>query len=321
MKKAIVTGGAGFIGSHLVDKLLSTGWHVTVIENFDPYYDREIKKHNLIHHDLNPNLEIIELDITNQVELIGKINGNYDILIHLAAKAGVRPSINNPLAYQLVNLIGTQNLLELSKKLNIKQFVFASSSSVYGVNPNVPWSEEDHVLQPISPYASSKISAELLGHVYSKLYNIRFIGLRLFTVYGPRQRPDLAIHKFANKIMNGETIPVYGDGSTQRDYTYVGDIVSGILAATRYNKSKYEIINLGNHRTITLKYMIEVIEKSFDKKAIIDRQPMQPGDVEKTFADISKAKRLLGYQPKTNFEAGINAFRDWFLDIQSLVVK
>ncbi|MEL6924386.1 MAG: GDP-mannose 4,6-dehydratase, partial [Bacteroidota bacterium] len=195
---------------------------------------------------------------------------------------------------------------------SIKQFVFASSSSVYGVNPNVPWSEEDHVLQPISPYASSKISGELLGHVYSKLYGIRFIALRFFTVYGPRQRPDLAIHKFAKKIMAGTPIPVFGNGSTRRDYTFIDDIVSGILSAIIYQGSDYEIINLGNHRTITLSEMIATIEKVFGKKAIINRMPMQPGDVPKTFADISKAQQLLGYRPGTSFEEGIEAFKRWF---------
>jgi UDP-glucuronate 4-epimerase len=212
--------------------------------------------------------------------------------------------------------LGTQNLLELSKKLEIKQFVFASSSSVYGVNPEVPWSEDDYVLQPISPYASSKISGELLGHVYSKLYGIRFIGLRFFTVCGPRQRPDLAIHKFAKKIMSGEEIPVFGDGTTRRDYTYVKDTVAGIISAMSYEDSPYEIINLGNNRTITLTEMIETIENSFGKKAIINRLPMQPGDVPKTFANITKAQKLLNYNPTTPFETGIDLFRDWFLETQ-----
>ena len=318
-KKAIVTGGAGFIGSHLVEKLLRNNWQVTVIDNFDPYYDIEFKKNNIKDAMTNPDFRLIEMDIRNYTQLREEITGTYDVLIHLAAKAGVRPSIKQPMLYQAVNVIGTQNLLELSRQLEIKQFVFGSSSSVYGINPNVPWSEEDYVLQPISPYASSKISAELLGHVYSKLYNIRFVGLRFFTVFGPRQRPDLAIHKFAKKILDSEPIPVFGDGSTQRDYTFVEDIVAGILAAVEYDKSPYEIINLGNNRTVSLSEMIATIEDSFGQKAIINRLPMQAGDVPRTFANISKAQELLGYNPTTNFEEGIEKFKDWFFKVHSLI--
>lgn len=311
-KRAIVTGGAGFIGSHLVEKLLHKNWNVTIIDNFDPFYDKDIKQKNIesfIHH---PELVFLEADIRDFDSLKENLTGAYDVIIHLAAKAGVRPSIESPTLYQSVNVMGTQNLLEISKLLKIKQFVFASSSSVYGVNPNVPWSEDDFVLKPISPYASTKISGELLGHVYSELYGIRFIALRLFTVFGPRQRPDLAIHKFARKILDNEPIPVFGDGNTRRDYTFVADIVSGIMAATEYDKTNYEIINLGNNRTITLSHMIETIEKVFGKKAIIDRLPMQPGDVPKTYANVEKAQRLLGYEPSISFEAGIEKFKEWY---------
>jgi len=289
-KKAIVTGGAGFIGSHLVDGLVAAGWHVTVVDNFDPFYEESIKRTNVASYIDHPNTRLVEVDIRDYAALEEALTDKYDAIVHLAAKAGVRPSILDPVLYQSVNVLGTQNLLELSKKLEIKQFVFASSSSVYGVNPEVPWSEDDYVLQPISPYASSKISGELLGHVYSKLYGIRFIGLRFFTVCGPRQRPDLAIHKFAKKIMNGVEIPVFGDGTTRRDYTYVKDTVAGIMSA--------------------------MIENSFGKKAIINRLPMQPGDVPKTFANISKAQKLLNYNPTTPFETGIDLFRDWFLETQ-----
>jgi len=311
-RKAIVTGGAGFIGSHVVKALLADNWKVTVIDNFDPFYDLSIKRNNISKFTNNPDFDLLEIDITDYNRLEKNLTEEYEVIIHLASKAGVRPSINNPVEYQMVNVIGTQNMLEISRKLGIKQFINASSSSVYGVNPNVPWSEEDHVLQPISPYASSKISGELLGHVYSKLYGIRFIALRFFTVYGPGQRPDLAIHKFAKKIMSGTPIPVFGDGSTRRDYTYIEDIVSGILSAIFYQESDYEIINLGNSRTVSLSEMIETIEKVFGKKAIINRLPMQAGDVPKTFADISKAQRLLNYRPSTSFEKGIEKFKMWF---------
>lgn len=314
-KRAIVTGGAGFIGSHLVEKLLQSNWQVTIIDNFDPFYDRAIKEKNIESFFKHPDLVFLEADIRDFDTLKANLSGKYDVIIHLAAKAGVRPSIESPTLYQTVNVMGTQNLLEISKLLKIKQFVFASSSSVYGVNPNVPWSEDDFVLKPISPYASTKISGELLGHVYSELYGIRFIALRLFTVFGPRQRPDLAIHKFAHKILENEAIPVFGDGSTRRDYTYVADIVSGIMAAAEYDKSNYEIINLGNNRTITLSHMIETIERVFNKKAIINRLPMQPGDVPKTYANINKAQQLLNYHPGTTFEEGIEKFKAWYYSL------
>jgi UDP-glucuronate 4-epimerase len=236
----------------------------------------------------------------------------FDVVLHLAAKAGVRPSIQDPVGYQRANVLATQNLLEFAREQEIKQFVFASSSSVYGVNPNVPWREDDAVLQPISPYASTKVSCELLGHVYSHLYGIRFLGLRFFTVYGPRQRPDLAINKFARLIRAGEPIPVFGDGSTRRDYTYVADVVQGILGALHYQDSNYEVINLGNDQTVTLKEMIETIEEVVGKRAVIDRQPNQPGDVPQTWADVSKARELLGYDPKTGFKDGVASFYQWW---------
>ena len=238
-------------------------------------------------------------------------NDPIDAIIHLAAKAGVRPSIEDPVGYQRANVIATQNLLEFAKDNEIKQFVFASSSSVYGVNPNVPWREDDHVLQPISPYASTKVSCELMGHVYSKLYGIRFLGLRFFTVYGPRQRPDLAINKFARLIESGEAIPVFGDGSTRRDYTFIDDIIEGIISSLHYQGSNYELINLGNDQTVTLSEMVETIEGVVGKKAIVDRQPEQPGDVHQTWADISKAKMFLGYESTTTFKQGVEKFVEW----------
>lgn len=310
----LVTGGAGFIGSHVVEKLLAENYRVTVIDNFDPFYNVEIKKKNISSFINHPEVRFYELDIQNEAALYSLLTETYDAIIHLAAKAGVRPSIDNPVAYQEVNVKGTQNLLEFARKKNIKQFVFGSSSSVYGINTNIPWDENEGQLKPISPYASSKISGELLGHVYSYLYGIRFIGLRFFTVFGPRQRPDLAIHSFVKKIMNSEPINIYGDGSTKRDYTYVGDIVDGVFNALQYKDSEFEIINLGNHRTVTLFELIQTIETVFEKKAIIQPMPEQPGDVPVTYANIEKARNLLSYNPKTTLETGLIAFKNWIIN-------
>lgn len=311
MKHALVTGGAGFIGSHLVDKLLAEGWRITVIDNFDPFYEPSIKHQNIGRHLGHESYELLEIDIRDFEGMRSRLSGGYDVIVHLAAKAGVRPSIERPMEYQDVNVRGTQNLLELARQLGVKQFVFASSSSVYGVNPNVPWREDDNVLLPISPYAATKVAGELLGHVYSYLYGIRFVALRFFTVYGPRQRPDLAIHKFARKILRGETIPIYGDGSTSRDYTYVDDIIQGIQAAMDYDGNAYEIINLGNNRTVRLLEMVRTLEEALGLKAQLDFLPPQPGDVPQTWADINKAERLLGFQPSTPFPEGIRRFIKW----------
>ena len=313
--KILLTGCAGFIGSHTLDRLLADGHQVIGVDNFDPFYDRSLKTENIQAHADHPDFELLEADIADS-EAYQKLNflqGNdpIDAIIHLAAKPGVRPSIEDPIGYQLANVIATQNLLEFAKKNDIKQFVFASSSSVYGVNPNVPWSDDDHVLQPISPYASTKVSCELMGHVYSKLYGIRFFGLRFFTVYGPRQRPDLAINKFVRLIDEGEAIPVFGDGSTRRDYTFIDDIIEGIIGSLHFRKSNYEVINLGNDQTITLSQMIGTIEEVLGTKAIIDRQLEQPGDVPQTWADVSKAKKLLGYEPTISFKNGIEQFIRW----------
>jgi UDP-glucuronate 4-epimerase len=238
----------------------------------------------------------------------------------MAAKAGVRPSIEDPKGYEHVNVFGTQLLLDFAKEAGVKQFVFASSSSVYGINENVPWKETETLL-PISPYAMTKLSCEMAGHVSSYLYGIRFIALRFFTVYGPSQRPDLAIHKFVKAIHTGKPIAMYGDGSTSRDYTYVDDIVGGIKAAIYYNQSSFEIINLGNSYAVSLSQLIQSIEDVLGKKAIIDRQPEQPGDVPRTFSDISKAKQLLGYTPKTDLKTGLQRFNEWFLKNQALLLS
>ncbi|MEZ4774713.1 MAG: GDP-mannose 4,6-dehydratase [Bacteroidia bacterium] len=306
---ALVTGGAGFIGSHLVDLLLGKDWEVTVLDNFDPFYDPILKRENISQHLSSPSYTLIEGDIRDQ-ELIDQL-GEFDVIVHLAAKAGVRPSILNPTEYQDVNVKGTQNMLEFARKRQIKQFVFASSSSVYGISPNVPWREADAVLQPISPYASTKVSGELLGHVYSHLYGIRFVGLRFFTVFGPRQRPDLAIHKFAEKMIHKQPIPVFGDGSTRRDYTFVGDIVQGIEKAMHFEDNNYQIFNLANGNPVYLTDMIHFLEEELNVKAIIDRQPEQPGDVPQTVADIHLAEKLLGYKPETSFKEGVKKFSEW----------
>jgi UDP-glucuronate 4-epimerase len=311
VKHALVTGGAGFIGSHLVDSLLDDGWAVTAFDNFDPFYDVAIKEGNVAGHLQRPGYTLIRGDLRDREGMARALDGSYDAVVHLAAKAGVRPSIADPFGYQDVNVAGTQNLLDLARRKGIQQFIFASSSSVYGVNPEVPWREETQALRPISPYASTKVSGELLGHVYSHLYGIRFIGLRFFTVYGPRQRPDLAIHKFARMMMANAPIPMFGDGESRRDYTYIADVVSGVRAALSYEQTRYEVINLGNDRTISLRQMIGELERALGASAHIDRQPEQPGDVPQTWASVDKASRLLGYRPSTSFSEGVDRFVAW----------
>ncbi|MCW5979516.1 MAG: GDP-mannose 4,6-dehydratase [Bryobacteraceae bacterium] len=307
----MITGGAGFIGSHLSERLLSDGWRITIVDNFDPFYDAAVKRRNIEACLRDSRCALAEADIRDLPSLRASLSGGFDVVVHLAAKAGVRPSIQDPIAYQEVNVRGTQNLLELAREWNVAQFVFASSSSVYGVNRDVPWREDSQALFPISPYAATKVSGELLGHVYSHLYGIRFIGLRFFTVYGPRQRPDLAIHKFARAMRAGRPLPFYGNGATSRDYTYIDDIVQGIRAAMDYAATPYEIVNLGNNRTISLAAMVAALENALGLSAALDRQPDQPGDVPLTCADVSKAARLFGYEPKTPFEQGLKIFVDW----------
>jgi UDP-glucuronate 4-epimerase len=313
----LVTGGAGFIGSHVVESLLGQGARVTVVDNFDPFYSRESKERNLGGSPRNARFRLVEADICDSGAM-SAIAAPYDCIIHMAAKAGVRPSILDPGSYQRVNIAGTQNLLELAREWRVPQFVFASSSSVYGVNPKTPWSEDDNVLLPISPYAATKVSGELFGHVYSRLYGVRFIALRFFTVFGPRQRPDLAIRKFADLILAGQPVPVYGDGSSSRDYTYVDDIVAGICAATEYRASSYEVINLGNSQPVALLEMIRAIERALNRKALLDARPEQPGDVPRTYADISKARSLLNYKPAIPFLEGIARFVNWLGSQQNL---
>jgi UDP-glucuronate 4-epimerase len=309
---AFITGAAGFIGSHLADRLLAEGWQVIAFDNFDPFYDLRVKEQNIAPHLQHPAYRLVRGDLRDELAIGEALADRVDVIVHLAARAGVRPSIADPIGYQDVNVRGTQNLLEAARRAGISHFVFASSSSVYGVNPRVPWTEEDHVLLPISPYASTKVSGELLGHVYSHLYGMRFLALRFFTVYGPRQRPDLAIHAFARRIAANQPLPVFGDGSTRRDYTYVDDVIDGVCAAMSYMDSQYEVINLGNNRTVTLSEMIEGLENALGKRAQVERLPEQPGDVPQTWASIEKAHRLLGYSPTTSYTDGVRRFVEWF---------
>jgi UDP-glucuronate 4-epimerase len=307
-KRIFVTGAAGFIGSNLVDSLLKTGFQVMGIDNFDPFYDRTIKEHNLIDALDNNDFIFKEGDIRD-VAFVNKCLYEFNprVIIHLAAKAGVRPSIVNPEEYYSVNLLGTLNLLEGMRKNGIKSMIFASSSSVYGNNTKVPFSETDRVDFPISPYAASKKSGELLCYTYHHLYKLNIFCLRFFTVYGPRQRPDLAICKFTKAIIKGEPILLYGDGSTCRDYTHINDIVQGISSAIT-KVDGYSILNLGESTTISLINLVSIIEKYTNKKAIIQLLPMQEGDVIQTFANITKATRLLNYSPQVDFETGIKNY-------------
>lgn len=313
-KKILITGGAGFIGSHLVESLLGEGgWHITVVDDLNDFYSPEIKRANLVHAKDNPDFVFAEVDI-RACDKLREIfdRGEFDCVVHLAARAGVRPSLREPKLYAETNINGTLNLLELARDFEVKQFVFGSSSSVYGINCKVPFSEDDRVHRPISPYAATKAAGEMLCHTYSHLYDIRTVCLRFFTVYGARQRPDLAIHKFTKLITEGKAIQVFGDGTTRRDYTYIDDIIQGVRAAIDYDGSIHEVFNLGESETTELNRLVELLEENLGRKAEIDRQPMQPGDVPITFADISKARKLLGYDPKTKIDEGIPKFVEWY---------
>jgi len=341
MKTYIVTGGAGFIGSTLVENLLLQGKKVINIDNFNDYYDLSIKINNVLESigylgdkiddvqlkkeerlkklkeistSNNYLLEIVDIRDREELDKIFS-NNKIDCVINLAAMAGVRPSLENPMLYTDVNIKGLMNLLECCKKYNVKKFIQASSSSVYGNSKTIPFKETDIVDFAISPYAATKKSGEVIGHTYHHLYNIDMIQLRFFTVYGPRQRPDLAIHKFTKMILNDEPIPFYGKGDTERDYTFIEDIIDGVVKSIKYieqNNNVYEIINLGESETISLKKMVETIENSLGKKALINKLPMQPGDVQRTNADITKAKDMIGYNPKTKFKDGIDKFVSWY---------
>lgn len=309
----LVTGGAGFIGSHLVDRLLAEGERVIVLDDFNDFYDPALKRENVRPHLADPAYTLVEGDIRDKL-LVDDLFAEHGIqrVVHLAARAGVRPSLSAPYLYESTNVTGTLNILEACRVHGVSKLVFGSSSSVYGVNERVPFAEADPIARPISPYAATKAAGELYCHSYSHLYELPIVCLRFFTVYGPRQRPDLAINKFARLIAAGQPIPVFGDGATERDYTYVADTVAGIRAALDYDQSRFEIFNMGNSRTVSLSRLITVIEQALGQPALIDRQPMQPGDVPRTFADMAKARRLLGYAPNTPIEDGIARFVAWF---------
>ena len=317
MRTILVTGGAGFIGSHVIDHLLVNGHSVLNIDNFNDFYDKSIKESNiLVHLKYTEKYRLIREDISNKQFLFNALKKyKIDAIIHLAARAGVRPSIENPHQYFVDNVIGTQNILDYAKDNNIKNLVMASSSSVYGNNKKTPFSETDPVDNPISPYAATKKTNELQSYTYHHLFGLKIIMLRFFTVYGPRQRPDLAIYKFMKLIKQGKPIPFYGDGTTARDYTYIDDIVQGILSSLNYletHSSVYEVINLGNNKPVTLIDMVNTIENSLNQKAILNKLPMQQGDVEITFADITKAERILGFKVITPFKNGIEKFHSFF---------
>lgn len=322
MKTYLITGVAGFIGSHIAETLVTKGIKVVGLDNFDDFYLPEIKRRNIGKLLANELFTLCEVDVRDKVGL-NAIFEEYkpQMVIHLCAMAGVRPSIEQPELYVEVNVNGTVNILEAMKRFAVKKFIFASSSSVYGNNSKVPFVETDNVDKAISPYASTKKAGEVIAHTYHHLYGIDMLLLRFFTVYGERQRPDLAIHKFTRLITEGQPIPFYGDGLTFRDYTHISDIVSGVVEAVKFIESEenlYEIINIGNNQTVSLREMVAHIEKAVGKKAIINKMPMQMGDVQKTYADIGKAKRLLGYNPKMNFEEGIRQFVKWYEQINNL---
>ncbi|MHC4756626.1 MAG: GDP-mannose 4,6-dehydratase [Planctomycetota bacterium] len=308
--KILVTGAAGFIGSHLCERLLKQGQTVVGVDNFDEFYDPQVKRKNIAGCLESGNFDLIVADIRDSKAMDELVRGGFDVIVHLAARAGVRPSIEQPMLYNDVNINGTMVLLKAAKDNSIKKFVFASSSSVYGNNKKVPFSEDDNVDFPISPYAATKKACELICHTYFHLYDISMTCLRFFTVYGPRQRPDLAIHKFAKLIEQDKPIPVYGDGTMMRDFTYISDIIDGVVAAIE-KCDGYNIYNLGESRPIKVNDLIAELEKALGKKAVREYLPPQPGDVERTYADVTKAVKELGYNPSTSIEDGLKKFVTW----------
>ena len=316
----LVTGGAGFIGSHVCEALLHKGHSVWALDDLNDFYNPKLKKANLRDiQSLAKPFEFLQGDLMDK-EAVEDVMASvrFDQIIHLAARAGVRPSLNDPALYQRVNVEATVNVLEAARKSGVKKLIIASSSSVYGVNSKVPFSEDDPIFQPISPYAASKLACEALGHVYHHVYGMDITMLRFFTVYGPRQRPDLAIRKFAELIRRGKPIPVYGDGSTARDYTYISDVLQGVMACTE-KEFGYQVFNLGESQTVTLSRLIEVLESALGMKASLERLPPQPGDVPLTCADISKAFTFLGYNPAVKIEKGIELFVEWLADSEKSV--
>jgi UDP-glucuronate 4-epimerase len=314
--RILVTGGAGFIGSHLVEKLLAAGHDVEILDDFNDFYDPQIKRQNIA--GFSGDVKVHDVDLRNNDAVRNLFRGQkFEVVAHLAARAGVRPSIQHSQLYYDTNVGGTLHLLEAAHRSGIERLIFASSSSVYGASKKVPFSEDQHLIQTLSPYAATKIAGEFLGSTFSHLYQMRVVALRYFTVYGPRQRPDLAIHRFTRKILAGEPIDQFGDGTTRRDYTYIDDIIQGTMSALKYGGPLFDIFNLGESETIQLKDLIAAIEKALGKKAKINRLPEQPGDMPLTCADISEAKKLLGYKPSTKFEDGLPRFVQWFLRSRS----
>jgi UDP-glucuronate 4-epimerase len=312
VKRILITGAAGFIGSSVADALLARGDAVIAIDNFNHYYDPDIKRTNIAEAAANPNYVLLEVDICDRDRIEAIFASEQpDVVLHLAARAGVRPSLKDPNLYHRVNVIGSQHILDACRGSSASHLVFASSSSVYGGSTEVPFTEENPVARPISPYAATKRMNELMAHVYSHVYGLKVTMLRFFTVYGPRQRPDMAIHKFTHLIDRGEHVPMFGDGSTQRDYTYIDDCVQGVVAAID-RPFAYEIVNLGEHHTTCLRDLIDLIAKHVGKSARIEQLPLQPGDVTITYADIEKARRLLGYSPGFSMDEGIRRFVQWY---------
>lgn len=313
-RSILITGGAGFIGSHCAARFIRDGWRVGILDEFNDFYDPAIKRANIAA--LDGQAAIFEGDICDEAAVGRAFAPGWDVILHLAARAGVRPSIIQPDLYVRTNVLGTVRVLEAAVKAKAAKFVFASSSSVYGAADEVPFRETAPLRRTFSPYAATKVSGEQLCSVYSSLHDLPVVSLRFFTVYGPAQRPDLAIHKFTRAIWEGKPIPQFGDGSSRRDYTYIDDIVQGILGAVDYRGAKYDVFNLGESETTTLSELISSIEVALGKKAVIDRKPDQPGDMPATWADISKARELLGYSPETKISEGIPKFVDWFRSTQ-----
>lgn len=308
-RSILITGGAGFIGSHAAARFLQEGWDVGVVDDCNDFYDPAIKEANLAALPGAP--EIHRVDIRDAGALAKVFARPWDMVLHLAARAGVRPSITEPRLYVETNITGTLNLLEAARQAGVGRFIFASSSSVYGATEEVPFVESAPLVRTFSPYAATKVAGEQLCSTYAHLHGLRVVSLRFFTVYGPGQRPDLAIHKFGRRILRGEPIEQYGDGSTRRDYTYIDDIVQGIRAAADYEGAPYEVFNLGGSHTVSLRELIGAVEKALGKKAVIERRPEQPGDMPATWADISKARSLLGYDPQTLLTEGLARFAAW----------
>ena len=313
--RILITGGAGFIGSHLAEKLLERGHEVVILDDFNDFYDPQIKHANISGFAKDVSIHHVDLRDSESVRNVFH-REKFDAIAHLAARAGVRPSIQQPRLYYDTNVTGTLHLLEAAHVTGVERFVFASSSSVYGASKTIPFSEDQSLTQTLSPYGATKIAGEFLCSTYSHLYQMRVVALRYFTVYGPRQRPDLAIHQFTRRVHAGQSIDQFGDGSTRRDYTYIDDIIQGTMAALDYKGPLYDIFNLGESETIRLKDLISAIENALGKKAKINRLPEQPGDMPLTCADISKARQLLGYNPTTKLSEGLPKFIEWFLRSQ-----